>query len=163
LDILLCDIDIMKVLPDLSQHFNRDTFESIRANYNNRYSLTSKQFKEILEKAKMRSYPESAWVRTILEVVKVGQLDFALLSRILKKFIMRPTTTHTQAPRLLQIITNSIKDIKMVESILSVIEMARINSKQNYSKIQGNPFGLENHLTINTWFEADPLKRLEAR
>jgi len=142
----------MKVLPDNFQQLYRDNYESIRASYNNRYSLTSRQLKELLEKAKLRNYPESAWVRTIMEVVKVGPTDFALLSRVFRKFLIRPTTMHSQPPKLLQIITNSLKDLNIIEAILATSEVASINSRQSYSRIQGNPFGVENHLAINTWF-----------
>lgn len=45
--------------------------------------------------------PESTWVRTVLEVVKVGPMDFSLLARILKKFLIRPTKKNEHPPRLL--------------------------------------------------------------
>jgi hypothetical protein len=99
-----------------------------------------------------------------MEVVKVGPIDFALLTRIFKKFLIRPTHLNLECPKLLQIIANSLKDLNMVEAILTTIEVASINSRQNYCKGQQNsPFGVENHLIINTWFEGDPSKRLEAR
>lgn len=162
LDILLCNIDVMKVLPDLWQS-NRDTYEPIRASFNNRYTLSGRQLKELLEKAKLRSYPESAWVRTILEVVKLGPMDFALLARVLKKFLVRPTNTSSECPRLLLLISNALKELKMVETILATVEVTSINSELSYAKVQGNIFGVENHLIVNTWFDSDPAMRLNAR
>jgi hypothetical protein len=99
----------------------RDTFEHIRLSYNNRYTLTNRQLKDLLEKGRFRGYPESAWVRTILEIVKVGELDFALVARILKKFIMRPTSTQSDCPKLLQLIAYCLRDINLVEAIISII------------------------------------------
>lgn len=62
--------------------------------------------------------PECPWFRNILEIVKIGPMDFSMLTRILRKFMVRPCSSVSEVPKILQLLYLTINDISFVQEIL---------------------------------------------
>jgi hypothetical protein len=115
LDLLVSDPDVVRLLPDPEFRSKEGiTYDSLRQSYNSRYSLTARQIEEIISRINLNSYPDSPWLRNILEIIKIGDLDYALLTRLLRKYMIRPTNVFPERPKLLQLITLAVGGIAFV-------------------------------------------------
>lgn len=114
----------------------------MRLNFNNRYNLTSRQIQELKHRIKVSGYHASSWIRTVMEIVKVGAIDFSFIERLLRKFLFCPSAVLEQPPKLLKIIYDAINVVDFVEAAVETLEVVSINPNTTYVRIQGNPFNV---------------------
>lgn len=105
----------MRMVPDsLSRNSDPVPFDNLRHSYNGRYTIPQKNLNDILSKINISVNPDSTWLRNILSIIKVGDIDYALITRLLRMFMVRPTLKCADAPKLLEIISQTVNSITFV-------------------------------------------------